>query len=104
MLLYAAVGKHAVIGDIIPVVALPAFDDDPEHVEDGVAVAVERCTRQWVALGHLVGYPTLVNLLKRHPLVPLQRRQQPRILMEYIRLFHTACKDTKRFILMLCSY
>ena len=93
-LLYAAVGKHAVIGDMIHVGALPTFDDNAEHIEDGITVAVERCTRQRVALCHLVSHPTLVDLLERHPLVPLQRRQQPRILMEYIRLFHTACKGS----------
>ena len=35
-------------------------DFDAEHVEDGVAMAVERRSRQWVAVGHTVLLPLLV--------------------------------------------
>ena len=81
--LHRVVVEHLGIIDIVAIAVLDvALDDDAEHVEDGVAMAVERRPRQGGTVGHLVVDPPLTELVERQPAVAPQRVDQPDILVK----------------------
>ena len=106
-----AVGQHAVngergedptldtvvvqylgIADVVLVGPWFALDDDAEHVEDGVAVAVKRRSLQRIAVGHLVVLPLTADFLEGETFVRPERIDDPDVLAEDHCWFHV-CKD-----------
>ena len=71
-----------------------AVDDDAEHVENGVTMAVERRALQRIAVGHTVLLPLLVQLLEGQFTVGPERVDDPDVLVEYLSWFHV-CKSSK---------
>ena len=94
--LNGAVAQRVFIADVVFVGLLVALNDDAEHGEDGVAVAVERRALQGVAVGNSVGHPLLAQLLEGEFLVGSERVNNPDVLAEGLSSFHH-CKSTNNF-------
>ena len=87
--LYRIVAEHLWVTDEVTVGPGLAVDDDAEHVEDGVTMAVERRALQRVALSHCVVLPLLVELLEGQTAMRLERIDDPDVLTEYLSWFHS---------------
>ena len=90
--LNAVVVQHFGIADVVLVGPWLALDDDAEHVEDGVAVAVKRRSLQRIAVGHLVVLPLTADFLEGETFVRPERINDPDVLAEDHCWFHV-CKD-----------
>ena len=86
----AAVSEHLRVEDIVLVGPGIALDDDAEHVEDGVAMAVERRSYQRIAVCHPIVLPLPADFLKRESPMRLERVDDPDVLVEYLSWFHAA--------------
>ena len=75
---------HLGIGNIVFVCLRLTVDNDAEHVEDGVLVAIERSAVEGFAAYHIVLHPQVVNLFEREPLVLAQRIDEPDVLLEIL--------------------
>ncbi len=91
----AVVEQHLRIADVVLIRLQLAVDDDAEHVENGVAMAVERRALQRIAVGHTVVLPLLVQLLEGQFAIGPERVDDPDVLVEYLSRFHV-CKDTNK--------
>ena len=78
----AVVAEHLRIADVVLVGLWFALDDDAEHVEDGVAMAVERRSWQRVTVGHAVVLPLLAEFLEGQPFIRPERIDDPDVLAE----------------------
>ena len=94
----AIVAKHGFIADIIFIGLLVAVDDNARHIENGVAMAIERGTLQRVAVGHLVILPLLVQFFKGLLSVGPKRIDDPDVLLKYLSWFHDAKVQNSTFI------
>ena len=74
----AVVAEHLCVADEILISSWLAVDDNAEHVEDGVAMAVERRSRQRVSVGHTVFPPLLAEFLEGQPFIRPERIDDPR--------------------------
>ena len=87
----AFVVEYLGIGDIIFVTTIEvALNDDAEHADDGVLMAIERGTCQRTAFDHLIFHPQIINLFEREVLILAQRIDEPDILLENLCWFHAA--------------
>ena len=89
----AVVAEHLLITDVVLIRLGFAMNGNAEHVMDGIAMAVERRTLQWFAVGHAVVLPLLLQFLEGQFMIGPERIDDPDVLVKYLSWFH-ACKDS----------
>ena len=79
--LQTVVVEHLRIIDVIPIISI-ALDNNAKHIEDGVTMAVERGTREGIAIRHLVLFPSPTQLIEAQASMTPQRIDEPDILLK----------------------
>jgi len=92
----AVVTEHLLIADEVLIRLWFAVNDDAKHVQDGITVAVERRTLQWVAVGHAIVNPLFVQFFEGQFAIGPERIDDPDVLVKYLSWFHD-CKNTDSF-------
>ena len=87
----AVVGEHFFITNVILIGTWFAVDDDAKHIEDGIAMTIERRTLQGVAISDAIVHPLLVQFIKRQPFIGHECIDDPDVLVKYLSWFHD-CK------------
>ena len=77
------IAQHIGIVDEVLVCLFLALYDDAEHTAYGIAVAVERRTRQGIALGNHVFLPFLVQFLEGKTTIRPERIDDPNNMIEF---------------------
>ena len=89
----AVVGQNLLIANVILIGSGLAVDDNTEHVDDVITIAIKRGALQWFAVAHVVVLPFLLYVSEGQALVSPEGVDDPDILVEFDCWFH-ACKDT----------
>ena len=81
--------QDLLVVDVVPeAVLLVALDDDPEHVQDGVAMAVEGRPGDGHALAHVRPHPKVVDFLEGQFPAAMDDVHQPDVLFVEVVGFH----------------
>ena len=99
----AVVVEHLGVGNVVAVRLWLTVDDDAKHVENGVAMPVERRALQLVAAIHAVLLPLPVQFLEGQLAVCPQRIDNPSILVKYLCWFHVFLVMYTAEPTLLCS-
>ena len=92
----AVVTEHLLVADEVLIRLWLAVNDDAKHVEDGIAMAVERRAIEWIAVSHAVVLPLLVQFFEGQFAIGPERIDDPDVLVKYLSWFH-ACKSSESF-------
>ena len=91
------------VANVISVRPRLTGNDDAEHIQDSVTMAVERRPLQHVAISYAILYPSAVQLIQRQSPAPPERIHNPDILVKNNRRFHSLTR-TKLFHNTLGSF